>query len=38
MGEDNRRAWIKEWDYDCFITEEDKLLCEMMCGGVEDGE
>jgi hypothetical protein len=29
---DIRKHLIKELNYDCFITEEDKMLCEIMCG------
>ncbi len=36
MGRDNRREWIEDYNYDCFTTEEDKLLCELMCEGVEN--
>jgi hypothetical protein len=35
-GEGQRGMFIEDYEYDCFVTEEDKLLCELMCGGVED--
>lgn len=37
IGKDKRQILIEDYDYDCFTTEEDKLLCEIMCGGIEDG-
>lgn len=26
----------REFNFDCFQTEEDKWLCDMMCGDVEN--
>ena len=37
-GMTSRMMWIEDYGYDCFVTEEDKWLCEMMCGGVESDE
>ena len=37
-GELNRKMWIEDYSYDCFVTEEEKYLCELMCGGVDDDE
>jgi hypothetical protein len=36
MGEIARRMWIDDYGYDCFTTEEEKFLCELMCGGIEE--
>ena len=36
VGEHTRKMLIEDYEHDCFTTEEDKILCEMMCGGVED--
>lgn len=39
IGADKRQILIEDYEHDCFTTEEDKLLCELMCGGIEeDGE
>ena len=36
MGKEKRIVMLEDYSYDCFLTEEDKMLCELMCGGEED--
>lgn len=36
VGEEKRMMCIEDYDFDCFMTKEDKMLCDLMCGGPED--
>lgn len=36
MGKEKRMMMLEDYSYDCFLTEEDKMLCDIMCGGEEN--
>lgn len=36
IGEYSRALLIEDYDFDCFTTEEYKLLCDIMCGDIEE--
>lgn len=35
IGEDKRKMIIEDYDTDCWMSEEDKKLCDLLCGGEE---
>lgn len=38
LGAEKRQMYIEDYDYDCFLSKEDQMLHDLMCGEVEDGE
>lgn len=38
VGKATRKQMIEDYDVDCFQTKEDRILCEMLCGGTEREE
>ena len=33
-----RKYMIEDYNFDCFQSEWDKIMCDIMCGGVEEDE
>ena len=36
LGRENRIMLMQDFEYDCYTTNEDAEMCEMLCGGAED--
>ena len=36
IGKYQREILIEDYGHDCFTTEFDKMMCDMMCGAVEE--
>lgn len=36
IGFQKRKILVEDYDTDCWMSEEDKILCDMMCGYDEE--